>query len=353
MLIRAIVASSHFWKHSSAASKGMLEWIARIPRLVRKTNVNSYTEKMFAQISDASLEDGVGKTLTIFTPTYNRGYIIGNLYQSLLAQTNSDFCWMIVDDGSTDNTRLLVDKFISEGRLEITYIWQENGGKQRAHNTGVNHCQSELFFCVDSDDTLVPTAVEDVLELWSRRRDEPSIAGIIAMRGRNQTEPMGTWFPEKLETTTIWNLNYKLHHRGDTALIYRTDILREFPYVVAPDEKFIGEGYVYHKIDQHYQLAVLHKIIWICEYLPDGYTAHVRQITRENPKGYMRLKRDYIDYADTFLLKVKESALYLVGAHFANCFWRAYRELPNRLSATFAVPLALALVKTVYRDRVS
>ena len=287
--------------------------------------------------------------MTIFTPTYNRGYIIEKLYKSLLAQTCQDFCWMVVDDGSTDDTRGLIQSLKDEGKLEIIYIYQENGGKQRAHNTGVEACETELFFCVDSDDTLVSTAVEDILSLWEKRKIDSSIAGIIAMRGRSETKPMNTWFPEGLETTTMWDLYYKLHHKGDTALVYRTEILREYPYEVAPGEKFIGETYVYHKIDQHYKLAVLPKIIWICEYLPDGYTKHVRQITRENPVSYMRLKRDYIDYADTFLLKSEETALYLVGAYFAGCFWDAYRALPNRLIATLAVPVALVLVKTVYR----
>ena len=289
--------------------------------------------------------------MTIFTPTYNRGYIIGKLYESLLVQTCKDFCWMVVDDGSTDDTRSVIEGFIAEGKLDITYLYQENGGKQRAHNTGVEACETELFFCVDSDDTLVPTAVEDVLDLWGRRGGDPNIAGIIAMRGRSETEPMGTWFPEGLETTTMWDLYYKLHHKGDTALIYRTDILREYPYDVAPGEKFIAETYVYHRIDQRYQLAVLPKIIWICEYLPDGYTAHVREVTRNNPIGYMRLKRDYIDYADSFGIKAQSTALYLVGAYFAGCFWKAYRELPNRVMATLALPVALVLVKTVYRAR--
>ena len=99
------------------------------------------------------------KTLAVFTPTYNRAYIIGKLYKSLLAQTSEDFCWIVVDDGSSDNTEQLIASFISEDRIPIRYIKQENGGKQRAHNTGVDACDNELFFCVDSDDALVPTAV--------------------------------------------------------------------------------------------------------------------------------------------------------------------------------------------------
>lgn len=289
------------------------------------------------------------KTIAVFTPTYNRAYIVSRLYESLLAQTDQDFCWIVVDDGSTDDTETLIRGFAAEGKLEITYIKQANGGKQRAHNTGVAACGNELFFCVDSDDTLVPTAIEDVLALWQTRRADESIAGIIAMRGRSASEPMGTWFPEGLDTTTVWDLYHKLHHRGDTALIYRTDILRRFPYVVEPGEKFIGEGYVYHQIDQEYRLAVLHKIVWICEYLSDGYTKSVRKLTRENPVSYMRLKRAFIDYSDTFQLKAENTILYLVGAYFAGCFGSAWRELPDRAMATIAAPIALVLAKTEFQ----
>lgn len=290
------------------------------------------------------------KTVTVFTPTYNRAYIIEKLYRSLVAQTCQDFCWMVVDDGSQDNTREVIASLSAENKIEITYIYQENGGKQRAHNAGVAACTTELFFCVDSDDTLVPSAIEDVLALWSRRCGDPKIAGIIAMRGESPDKPMKTWFPKGLETTTMWDLYYKWHHKGDTALIYRTDVLRKYPYDVAPGEKFIGETYVYHKIDQDYMLAVLPEIIWICKYLPDGYTKHVRKITRDNPVSYMRLKRDYIDYSDTFIIKAQSTTLFLVGAYFAGCFWKAYRSLPNRVLATAAVPVAWLLVKTVFRQ---
>lgn len=293
----------------------------------------------------------MSKTLTIFTPTFNRGYIIETLYRSLLKQTNHDFCWMVVDDGSTDNTKELIDRFKEEKLLDIIYIYQDNRGKQLAHNTGVEACTTELFFCVDSDDWITPTAVEDILNLWEKRRNEPNLSGIIAMRGRDESHPIKTWFPKDLNTTTMWDLYYKYHHKGDTALVYRTDVLRKYPFVVAPGEKFIGETYVYHKIDQDYDLAVLPKIVWITEYLSDGYTKNVRKVTRENPKSYMLLKRDYIDYADTFLVKFQSTALYLVGAYFADCFWSAYKELPNKVMATFAIPLAYLLAITEFRDR--
>lgn len=289
------------------------------------------------------------KTLAVFTATYNRAYIISDLYRSLLAQTNQDFCWIVVDDGSTDDTEQLIASFIAENLIPIRYIKQENGGKQRAHNTGVEACNNELFFCVDSDDTLAPTAIEDVLTLWGGVRGRNDVAGVIAMCGRSENDPMGTWIPATLEFTTMWDLYYKCHHKGDVTLIYRTDILREYPFYVEPDEKFIGETYVYHQIDQSYTLAVLHKIIRLSEYLPDGYTKNVRRITRENPKGYMRLKRGYIDYSDTFLLKGENTTLYLVGAYFAGCFKESLLGLSNKALGLLCAPLALILAKTEFQ----
>lgn len=289
------------------------------------------------------------RTLAVFTPTYNRAYIIGELYKSLLAQTSKDFCWIVVDDGSCDDTERLITSFMAENRIPITYIKQENGGKQRAHNRGVGVCENELFFCVDSDDTLVPTAIEDILTLWQRVKNRDDVAGIIAMRGRSASEPMGTWISQEINFTTMWDLYYKHHHKGDTALIYRTDVLREFPYDVEPGEKFIGETYVYHKIDQIYKLAVLHKIVWICDYLPDGYTHHVRKITRENPRSYMRLKRSFIDYSDTLALKAENTILYLVGAYFAGCFGESIKGLPDRALALACAPAALFLAKTEFQ----
>ena len=98
--------------------------------------------------------------LTVCTPTYNRAHTLPRLYESLVRQTSQDFEWLVVDDGSTDNTRELVDGWVAEGRIRIRYVYKENGGKPSAHNLGVRMAAGELFFCVDSDDYLTDNAVE-------------------------------------------------------------------------------------------------------------------------------------------------------------------------------------------------
>lgn len=286
--------------------------------------------------------------LCIFTPTYNRAYCLSDLFESLCRQTTMRFEWLIVDDGSTDNTQELVNSFQTKGQFPITYIKQDNGGKQRAFNTGVQHCKSELFMCVDSDDTVPADMVITILDKWSEVHNDPTIAGVIGMDGKDAATPLETSFPQGLQFTTMWDLYYKHHHKGDVAVAHRIDILKQYPFDVAPNEKFIAETYVFHQIDQHYKLAVIPKILIIANYRNDGYSANVRKVTRENPVGYMKLKRMYVEYADTWWLRFYETILYMVGCHFAHQN-NAIKNAPYRFLAIMAWLPAQILCHTVYR----
>lgn len=288
-------------------------------------------------------------TLCIFTPTYNRASHLANLYESLKRQ-DSDFHWLIVDDGSSDNTEQLVNSIKENSPFPITYIKQRNGGKQRAFNTAVENCPNELLMCVDDDDLVPEGMIRAVLDSWDKFRNDETIAGMIGMCGKTATEPLGTTISPNIDRVTMWNLYYKYGHRGDTAHIHRTEILKQFPFDVEPDESFIGETYVFHQIDQHYDLGVMHRILIVREYFPDGYTANVRKVTRNNPKGYMKLKRMYIEYADSMLLKYYETILYLVGCHFAK-HPKAIRTAPNPILAVLGWVPAKMLCYTVYRSR--
>ncbi len=288
-------------------------------------------------------------TLCIFTPTYNRAAHLEKLFESLLVQ-GGNFRWLIVDDGSPDNTEDVVESLKARANFPVTYIKQANGGKQRAFNTAVAHCTDDLLMCVDDDDLLPEGTVQAIYDAWEKFADDEHCAGMIGMCGKTADEPLRTSIPAKLERTTMWDLYYKHHHMGDTAQIHRTEILRQFPFDVAPNERFIGETYVFHQIDQHYDLGVMHRVLIIREYLDNGYTANVRKVTRENPIGYMKLKRMYIEYADNLPLKFYESILYLVGCHFAR-HPKAIRTAPNPVIAAVAWLPAQILCHTVYRKR--
>lgn len=141
--------------------------------------------------------------LTIFTPTYNRGYVLGKLYESLCKQTCFKFEWLIVDDGSEDDTSAKVKKWMKENdKFKIRYIYQNNQGKQLAFNTGVENCELEYFFCVDSDDYLTDNAVEEIYKILPNIK-EKRIAGIVALRGTDKNLPIGTQMPRKIRNSSL------------------------------------------------------------------------------------------------------------------------------------------------------
>ena len=134
------------------------------------------------------------KTLTIFTPAYNRAYTLHKCYESLKRQTNKNFKWMIIDDGSTDNTVDLVAKWKEKSDFEIIYIYKQNGGMHTAHNTAYQNIDTELNVCIDSDDYLTDDAIDKILSFWEENKDE-KYGGIIALDIFQNGEIIGTKLP--------------------------------------------------------------------------------------------------------------------------------------------------------------
>lgn len=247
--------------------------------------------------------------ITIFTPTYNRAYILYKLYNSLKQQNNKEFIWMIVDDGSTDNTREIVEIWKNENIIPIEYYYKDNGGKQRAINYGLSKCYTELFCCVDSDDYLVENAIDKILNFWIKNQST-NISGIVSLRGKNNFEPLGTKMPQNKLVTKFNDLYEKYNFKGDTNLIYRTEILKKHPYPVAEGEKFISESYAYLEIDDDYNIILMDEITVICEYLEDGYTKNVYKLLKNNPKGYMKSKIQTAKHNKKIINKYLETIKY-------------------------------------------
>lgn len=249
--------------------------------------------------------------LTVFTPTYNRAYILPLCYESLKRQTNKDFIWLIVDDGSTDNTKKVIDGWKGNNDdFHIEYIYQLNKGKQSAHNTGVLACTTELFICVDSDDYLTDNAVAVIFKNWEQLKDKELVSGMVAMRYTKDNKPIGTELPANIKFSTLTDLYEKYHFKGDTALIYKSSILKEYLFELVDGEKFMGEDYIYIQIDQKYKLYVINQGIYICEYLNDGYTKNVNRLIINNPINYLRLKGLSIKLSKSILFKFKHAICY-------------------------------------------
>lgn len=242
--------------------------------------------------------------ITIFTPTYNRSYILPKLYKSLISQTCKDFVWLIVDDGSTDNTSTLVRDWIEENKIIIEYYKQENQGKSIAHNKGVELTNTELFVCVDSDDYLSNFAVENILNFWSTENTSKTI-GILAFRGNPKGYSITTIKNNIIKSTTLNKAYTDYGLKGDTMLVYRTDIISKYRFPKFENEKFVPEGYLYDLMDKDGDLLLLRKVLYYCEYLNDGYTKNMAELLLKNPKGYLA----YIDQRLEFDNKIKDKII--------------------------------------------
>lgn len=227
--------------------------------------------------------------ITVFTPTYNRGYIIDKLYNSLLAQTNKNFEWIVVDDGSTDNTEEYFSELVKkETPFRIKYVKQQNGGKHRAINRGVQMAQGELFFIVDSDDYLLENAVEK-LYFWVGSLDgSKKWAGVSGARGYSKEKIIGGVY-EKAEYVDCKNSErdkYNLY--GDKAEAYFTEVLKKYPFPEFDKENFITEEAIWNLIAANgYYLRWYKEIIYICDYLDDGLTKLGKSKNSKNPQGVL------------------------------------------------------------------
>jgi glycosyltransferase involved in cell wall biosynthesis len=224
-------------------------------------------------------------TLTVFTPTYNRADKLVRVYESLKQQTNKDFCWLIADDGSTDDTAGAVRSMQEENAVNIKYIRRENGGKMRAHNTGVKACETPLFLCLDSDDLLPDNAVDRILGSWSRVSADDRYAGIIAYKGESADRPIyGNVFPETDDCS--FRELYRKGFKGETTLILRTDLLKEHLFPEIEGEKYVPEDVVYDRIDEGHIFMILPEILTVCELMEEGYTDRVEELRCEAPTGW-------------------------------------------------------------------
>lgn len=226
--------------------------------------------------------------ITVFTPTYNRGYVIKNLYESLKRQSFSDFEWIVVDDGSDDNTEIIFSQIMAENRIPVNYIKVVNGGKHRAINIGVQAAKGDLFFIVDSDDYLTDNALEKVIEIEQTipANQRNKFAGICGLRGYSEKDAIGKTFEgDILDITTLERVQHGIS--GDKAEVFYTEILKNYPFPEFDGENFLTECVVWDRIAfAGFQLRFFNKIIYICEYLPDGLTAHSKELFLNNPKGY-------------------------------------------------------------------
>jgi glycosyltransferase involved in cell wall biosynthesis len=261
--------------------------------------------------------------ITIFTPTYNRAYIIGNLYKSLLVQTSKDFEWLIVDDGSTDDTETLVSSFIKENKIAICYIKQQNGGKHKAINRGVEEAKGDLFFIVDSDDYLSQDAVEKLSMYYHQIEADDSFAGVSGIRVSFSGERIGGEFKYHVLDCSSLDLRLKYHVAGDMAEAFKTAVLRKYPFPVFEGERFCPEALIWNRISLKYKLRFTDAPIYKCEYLPDGLTVKIVKLRMNSTEASLLYYSELNHMPIPFIQKLKVAINYW---RFAFCSKKSFGE---------------------------
>lgn len=246
--------------------------------------------------------------ITILTPTYNRASLLPRLFDSLLRQTNKDFEWIVVDDGSTDDTRDVVANLKEKcgGAFPMGYVYKANGGKHMAINIGAERARGELLFIADSDDLLTDDALETVANSWHDISDDKSFAGIAGLDITMDTrEVIGSGLPQEHIDCNAIDIRYRHHVTGDMKEVFRTEVLREFPFPEFAGERFCPEQLVWFRMARRYRLRYINKPIYIADYQPDGITAGITRARMRNPSASMLTYAELTECPVPFLVKVK------------------------------------------------
>lgn len=290
------------------------------------------------------------KTLTVFTPTYNRAHTIYRTYDSLLRQTCKDFEWLVIDDGSTDNTRLLVEQWINEKRVPIRYIHKENGGLHTGYNVALANINTELCICCDSDDFLPDDAVEIITKTWASIDAKEHIAGIIGLDFFLNNTPIGGRF-EKIGNFHIYEMTG--FHHGDTKIVCRTEIMKSFvPMPVFSGEKNFNPIYFYVQIDKDYKFHLINENLCYVDYQPAGMSANIFNQYKNSPQSFAELRRLYMSMPYySFKTNFRNAIHYISSCIFArqyNCIINS----PRPVLCALAVPFGIILNMYVrYRTR--
>lgn len=294
----------------------------------------------------------LNKTLTVFTPTYNRAHTLHRCYESLKRQTCRDFIWLIVDDGSTDNTSDIVKSWIKENLISIRYHYQENQGMHGAHNTAYDLIDTELNVCIDSDDYMSDDAVNKIITFWNKH-DGEKYAGIIGLDADIKGEVIGTFLPDKVKAETLSNLHGKYKVKGDKKLVYKTELIKNTPsYPIFPGEKYCPLSYKYILIDQQSPLLVMNEILCFVEYLPDGSSMNIINQYKKNPHGFTFYRKVAIEYAPTLKDNLRESMHYVSSSLMIRNY-RFLLESPNFLTTLLAIPFGMLLYFYITRTNKS
>ena len=303
-------------------------------------------------------------TLTVFTPAYNRAHTIGRTYESLCRQTCKDFEWLVVDDGSTDNTRELVRSWLqdiqdtddkgmtfeghSQEGIRVRYIWKENGGLHTGYNTAYANTDTELCVCVDSDDWMPDDAVEKILNCW-REKGSGRYAGIMGLDFDTKGQPLGGYFPDEIDEIYLFDKYSKGIHRADTKEVMRTELMK----TVAPQVGFEGEKnfnpvYMLLQVCDDYPLIVLNENLCIVEYQQDdSMSRSIYNQYLNSPRSFAKLRLLEMKLKRNTLLHRFRAAVHYISSCVIAKDENWLRQAPNKFLVLSAAPLGYVLSRYI------
>lgn len=287
------------------------------------------------------------KRITVFTPTYNRADLLPNLYESLLRQSSREFQWLVIDDGSTDNTGEVVAGWIRDGKIDIQYVYKENGGLHTGYNKAIDCMETELSICIDSDDYLTDDCIETVLKFWDENKSE-DIAGLIGLDILPDGKVIAGDLPDEKVINPILLLAAK--ENGDRKYVIRNDCYRQvYPIPVFAGEKNFNPHYLVLKLCKDYKFLVLNKPLCVVNYQPDGMSANIFRQYVNSPRSFAELRRVIMENPNVPFAYLVKTTIHYVSSSILSRNRHFVRESPRKLLTVLAIPFGLLLTVCIRR----
>lgn len=284
------------------------------------------------------------KQLTIVTPTYNRLEKIRHCYESLCNQTNLDFLWFVVDDGSTDETGKYINECIQKNIIPIKYCKKNNGGKASALNLALKSITTKYVTCLDSDDLFFPTTVDNALKKLKIIENDNSCCGIVSLRTDNKGFVLGgVPIPSDIEFINAEYLFLDLNLKTELQCFYKTNDICVYRFPEYKNEKFVSPAWMQYTITQNKKYLVVQDPLSCCEYCDDGLTRNKKNVIRKNPNGYTCVKFFSFKYSKSFRNIIKNGIMYDYGALLCrNMYWLVHS--PRKIWTLLLFPFALCVL---------
>ena len=288
--------------------------------------------------------------MTVFTPAYNRADLLPRCFEGMKRQTNQNFIWMIIDDGSTDNTRELVEGWMKQSLdFTIEYYYKENGGLHTTYNEAISHIDTELCVCIDSDDFMPEDAVEKILTFWDEKGSD-KVAGIVGLDYDLDGQLIGDPLPDQLTVNLIDLLvgRYALNN-GDRTNVVRTELYKKFaPMKVFPGERNFNPHYMHLQISMEYDFLVLNENLRFVEYQPGGMSDSMYRQYRSSPNSFAETRKLYLSFPDTSFKFRFRQCIHYVSSSIIGKNKRFLKETPAPLLTVLALPFGAVLTALIY-----